>query len=274
MKKKLFIFLTFILLFFVISILLILIYLSSKLEVTQYTYSSSRVPESFDGFKIVQLSDIHCKSFGKDNQELIDQINALEPDIILITGDSIDAAHQDLTPLDNLFCGIKDIAPIYAISGNHEFEGNTPYDGLMALYSKYGIYNLDDQKVLFSKEADSIELVGIDGYNMKANWDHWFLERQNPEVFSILLNHYPGQITKLVQYRYDLLLCGHIHGGIIRIPKLGGLLGTDMTLFPEYDGGEYVMADTTMYVSRGIGDARIPRINNCPEIVCITLKHE
>lgn len=255
------------------GLLISLIFSSKKLEVTHYTYSSNRVPTSFDGYKIVQLSDIHCKSFGNDNQRLIDEINALEPDLILITGDSIDSSHQDLTPLENLFRGISGTAPIYAISGNHEYDENAPYDALMILYETYGIHNLDNQKVTITEGNESIQLVGIDGLNMKAYWDKWFLTQEDLDTFSILLNHYPEQIVYLAQYGYDIILSGHMHGGIIRIPKIGGVIGNKMKLFPTYDAGKYTAITTTMYVSRGLGDARIPRINNRPEIVCITLKH-
>lgn len=255
------------------GLLSLLIFSSKKLEVTHYTYSSNRVPASFDGYKIVHLSDIHCKSFGKNNQKLIDEINALEPDLILITGDSIDSSHQNLAPLENLFRGINGTAPVYAISGNHEYDENAPYDALMTLYDTYGIHNLDNQKITVTEGNESIQLVGIDGFNMKAYWDKWFLSREEDNTFSILLNHYPGQIVYLAQYGYDIILSGHMHGGIIRIPKLGGLIGNKLELFPTYDAGKYSALDTTMYVSRGLGDARIPRINNRPEIGCITLRH-
>lgn len=262
-----------VILVFLVLLLVLLILLSKPLEVTYFTYSSSRVPESFDEYRIVQLSDIHCKSFGKDNQKLIDQIKQLEPDLILITGDTIDAEHHDFTPLTNLFEGIQDIAPIYAISGNHEYDSGYPYQELKALYEIYGIYNLDDIEVGITRNADTIYLKGIDGINMKANWDTEFLTRKHPENFSILLDHYP-QLSKLVRYEYDIIFSGHIHGGIIRIPFLGGLFGNHKELFPKYDAGAYTAHNTTMYISRGLGDAKIPRINNRPEIVCVTLKCE
>ena len=151
------------------GILGFLILSSTKLAVTQYTYSSERVPASFDGYKIVQLSDIHCKSFGKDNQKLIDEINALEPDLILITGDSVDSSHQDLSPLENLFRGISNTAPIYVISGNHEFEKNAPYNAFLTLCDSYGIHNLDNQKVTITEGEESIQLVGIDGFNTRLS---------------------------------------------------------------------------------------------------------
>ena len=97
---------------------------------------------------------------------------------------------------------------------------------------------------------------------------------KNPDVFSILLNHYANQFPLLPQYGYDLILSGHIHGGIIRLPRIGGLIGNGGSLFPQYDAGSYKIGNSTMIVSRGIGDSVIPRINNNPEIVCITLKYQ
>lgn len=264
--------------FYILSILIIgivcigiCIKSSSKLSVTSYTYKNERVPESFDGYRIVHLSDLHCKSFGANNQVLIDSIADLAPDVILITGDSIDGTHQDLTPLDQLFAGIADIAPIYAISGNHEYDTGAPLSELYDLYSKYGITNLDNQETYLTRGDDIISVKGLDGNTMKAYWDKDFLTRENPDAFSILLNHYPGQLTSVLRYSYDMILAGHLHGGVIRLPFAGGLFGNKGDFFPDYSGGEYRLNHTTLYVSRGIGDTVIPRINNRPEVVCITL---
>ena len=253
-----------------IILLGILFFASSKLTTTYYNYESDRVPESFDGARIVQLSDIHCKRFGKDNEELIRTINAQDPDIILITGDCIDQNHHDLTPLEQLFAGIQDTAPIYAISGNHECDDPNLYGQLIALYNKYGITDLDDKEILWSKGGSSISIKGLGAFENKLNWDNDFMKRQDENVFSILLDHYP-QLNRLAWYGYDIILSGHVHGGVIRLPYVGGLIGNNGDFFPEYDGGEYKIGDSTMYVSRGLGSTVIPRINNNPEVVVITL---
>ena len=253
-----------------IILLGILIFASSKLTTTYYDYESERVPESFDGARIVQLSDIHCKNFGKNNEDLIRTVNELNPDIIFITGDSIDKKHHDLTPLDYLFAGIHNTAPIYAISGNHECVDVNLYRQLVALYNKYGITDLDDREILWSNGDSSILVKGLGAFENKINWDRDFLVRQNEDVFSILLDHYP-HLDRLSQFGYDIILSGHVHGGVIRLPLVGGLIGNSGELFPTYDGGEYKANYSTMYVSRGLGDTIIPRINNNPEIVVITL---
>lgn len=267
--KKMIISIIFVLIF--IPVLLILA--SSGLTTTHYSYESTRVSKDLDGLTIVHLSDIHCKNFGRNNEKLIDAINRLEPDIILITGDSIDIHHQDLTPLENLFAGICRTAPVYAISGNHECVDADLYAQLIALYNKYGITDLDDKEIIFTYGSDSISIKGIGAFENKNRWDNEFMLNKSPEMLSILLDHYP-LLDELGVFGYDMILSGHIHGGIIRLPILGGLFGNDRTLFPEYDSGQYTYARTTMYVSRGIGDTVIPRINNNPEIVCITLRHK
>lgn len=257
----------------ILCILLILIFLSADLTTTYYTYESERIPSDFNGLKIVQISDFHCKNFGKNNEKLINTIKELEPDIIFITGDSIDKFHQDLTPLENLFAGIHDIAPIYAISGNHETDDSNLYSQLIGLYAKYGIIDLDDKELVWSKGDSSIYLKGLGAFENKINWDDNFMENKHPEMFSIVLDHYP-QLYSLLIYKYDMILSGHIHGGVIRIPFVGGLLGNKGEFFPEFDGGRYDLIDSTMYVNRGLGDTMIPRINNNPEIICITLKRK
>lgn len=265
MKRKLLI-----IIFVIVILVLLLIYFSSKLKVTHYNFASERIPEDFDNYKIVHLSDLHCKNFGKNNSDLIKKINSLEPDLILITGDSIDKFHPDITPLENLFKGITDTAPIYSISGNHECDNHELYAQLLKLYQKYDITDLDDSELFISCKDSSIMLKGLSAFQNKLAWDKDFMENKYPETFSILLNHYP-QLYHLGQYEYDIILSGHIHGGVIRIPYLGGLINNDGSLFPEFDAGEFNYWKSTMYVSCGIGDTLIPRINNSPEIVCITL---
>ncbi len=261
---------------FIIVILLlaaigIMIYCSAGLTTTYYEYESSRIPSSFDGFRITVLSDIHCKSFGKNNEKMVEAIKAAEPDLILILGDSVDHWHRnDFSALVSLFSRISSIAPVYAISGNHECANPELYSQLCVLYKQYRIENLDDSEVIFSYQGDSIILKGLGAFENKVHWDKSFLINDHPEAFTILLDHYP-QLNRLASYGYDLLLSGHVHGGIIRLPILGGLIGNDRQLFPEYSAGQYQLLDTTMYVSRGIGNSAIPRINNNPEIVCITL---
>lgn len=268
MKKKYFIIPIFILL-----PLVILVAASAGLTTTCYTYESARIPEAFDGFRIVVLSDIHCKSFGKNNEKFIRTINDADPNLILILGDNVDSWHKnDLTPLDKLFAGIADTAPIYAVSGNHECANPQLYAQLLTLYEKYSITDLDDSELFFSYQNSSIVLKGLGAFDNKINWDKDFLTNHHPDTFTILLDHYP-QLNRLAAYGYDLILAGHVHGGVIRLPFLGGLIGNDRKLFPEYSEGAYQLFNTTMYVSRGIGDTAIPRINNNPEVVCITLRH-
>lgn len=255
----------------IVFLLLVLICLSSSLKTTYYEYQSERIPSDFDGLKIVQISDFHCKSFGKNNQKLIAAIKEAEPDLIFITGDNIDMFHKDLTPLENLFDGIHELAPIYAISGNHECDDPNLYSQLLGLYSKYGITDLDDKEIFLSQGNSSIVIKGLGAFENKINWDEHFMENKNPQLFSILLDHYP-ELDRLALREYDLILSGHIHGGVIRLPFVGGIIGNKGEFFPTYDGGRYDLVNSTMYVSCGLGDTLIPRINNNPEIVCITLK--
>lgn len=245
-----------------------------NLEVTHYEYASSKIPASFDGYRIAFLSDLHCKNFGKNNATLISKIRDMQPDIIVFTGDTVDEIHEDLSSLEALFQGIQDIAPVYSVTGNHEFtkegEETIQYKKLQDLYAAYNITDLDDKTVDLTRDDSVIKLVG---QKWRSKYIVQYIEPANTEYFNILLYHGSDFFDLIAPYDYDLVLSGHIHGGIIRLPFLGGLLGNTGEFFPKYNSGIYQNGLSTLISSRGLGDASIPRFNNRPELICITLKH-
>ncbi len=246
-----------------------------RLQVTEYIYKSSEIPSSFDQFKICQISDLHCKSFGENNRILLQKIKELSPDIVVLTGDIVDEDHQDLSSITDLFQGLKDLGiPAYYITGNHELEPAAlqQYEELQSLMNAYGVTDLDDQTETITIGDDAIQLTGGKWY---ARYIVQYLKPADPEGFHILLYHGADFFDLIDSYNYDLVLAGHIHGGLIRIPVLNiGLFGNLGDLFPKYSAGIYQndTKDCTMIVSRGLGDARIPRFYNRPELVCITLE--
>lgn len=246
-----------------------------RLETTEYVYENNEIPEAFDGFKICHISDLHCKSFGKNNETLLSAIKDMEPDIVVLTGDIVDEYHSDIKSVEHLLKGLKELGlPSYYVSGNHDldFEATGQYAELCSLMELYGITDLDNRTEVVTKDDDSVLLNGL-------KWYDWHAERQltpaDPEGLQILLYHGTDSFDAIKDYNYDLILAGHVHGGIIRIPFINkGILGPSIELFPKYTSGVYTndSGDCTMISSRGLGFSVIPRFYNRPELVCITLK--
>ena len=259
-----------------LPVLLLLVYLiigfNQKLQVTHYTYADSNLPVEFDGYKIVVISDLHCTSFGKKNTTLVSQIQKLEPDIVVLTGDIIDTVHSDYSALDNLLAGICPTFPVYAITGNHEFLSWTVQYLVKEISDKYGVIDLDNNTTTLYRGEASISLTGVAGdKDIQKSAD--LPEPTDESPFRILLYHYANRFDAVSEYGFNLVLSGHAHGGIIRLPFIGGILGNDEVLFPKYTAGIYHKNGSTMIVSRGLGNSNsIPRFYNRPELVCVTLK--
>lgn len=256
-------------------LLFVILGLNPTLQTTEYIYESAEIPASFDGYTICQISDLHCKSFGKNNQKLLTAIHDMNPDIIVLTGDIVDEDHDDLSSVEALFQGIQEAnIPCYYITGNHELEDDAivQYTELLRLIDEYNIINLDDKTEILTKGEDSISLTGGKWY---SRYIVNFLVPTVPEGFHILLYHGTDFFDLIKDYNYDLILSGHIHGGIIRLPFINkGLFGNSGEFMPEYVSGIYqdVKENCTMIASRGLGDAFLPRFYNRPELVRITLK--
>lgn len=233
----------------------------NPLTITDYDYISAKLPTSFDGYKIVMISDLHCASFGDKQIDLITKIQSCKPDLIVFTGDTTDSSHS-ITPLVDLLDGIKNIAPIYAITGNHDNYNKS----LRELYKTYGIPLLhSDMKVPISNATDTFYLYGA------AFYESILTSSLDTSAFNILLHHSSEAFAYTKVLGFDLILSGHSHGGIIRLPLIGGLIGNSGFL-PDYDYGVYTSGTSTMIASAGLGDAKVPRFHNPPEIVLITLR--
>ena len=248
-----------------------------RLVVSEYTLSSAHLPESFDGLRIVQLSDVHGETFGKDNARLLEKVRACAPDIIALTGDLVDD-DTDIDVVDTLLEGLTAIAPVYFVSGNHEWGGGD-LAGLRDALAKHGVAYLQNEYVLLEREGENIVLAGVEDPNA---WEDMLrpdkmvdiIREDRGEEFTILLGHRNYWVEEYPDLAVDFIFCGHAHGGIVRLPFLGGVLGTGFELFPDYVDGAFESGRYTMIVSRGLGDAPIPRFLNNPEIVCVTLKSE
>ena len=247
---------------------------SENLSLTEYAVTDADLPQSFRGFKIVQLSDLHGAQFGA---ELVDTVREQNPDIIALTGDFITTA-EDLPAVEDLVRELVSICDVYFISGNHDF-GSGEMSRLSDVLEKAGIKYLSNEYVLPEKERESIVLAGVEDPN---SWEDMMspeelaesMAAEHPDKFRILLAHRNDWCEKYPALPVDLILCGHGHGGIVRLPGVGGIFGAGRTLFPEYDAGLFHSGSYDMIVSRGLGNSvPIPRILNRPEIITVNLFH-
>ena len=245
------------------------------LEISRYEVASQKLPESFDGFKIVQLSDLHGAEFGEDGMELVDKVGSLEPDMIALTGDFV-TDEGDLAAVEKLAARLVKLCPVYFISGNHEFGSGLAIK-VRNILERAGVKYLSNEYLTINRGDDEILLGGVEdplAYADMLSPDE-LAQKMNdaaPDAFKILLGHRNYWMTEYPELPVDLIFCGHAHGGLIRIPGVGGLIGTDRRLFPDFDAGEYNNGRYTLIVSRGLGNSvSIPRIFNRPEIVCVEL---
>ena len=247
---------------------------------THYTVTSNRLPASFDHYKIVIVSDVHNAEFGVNNSWLIRQIKKESPDIIAITGDLVDSSKTDIEIAGKLVHQLVEIAPCYYVTGNHEAWLGSQYQELENILLDESVVTLHDNAVPLTKDHETIQLVGLDDPDFTdrdASIQASMLESKINSMnlsgsYCILLSHRPEAFDAYVTENMDLVLSGHAHGGQFRLPFVGGIIAPNQGLFPKYDAGMYSENNTTMIVSRGIGNSIIPvRFNNRPEIVSVEL---
>jgi len=262
---------------FLIVLLLIICIVSVSIAVINnsfrkpiYRLSYKNFPKEQDGFRIVFLTDFHDRFFSPDNQKPIEAVKSLKPDIIAFGGDMHTSENHDiwLSFVEKL----SEIAPIYAVDGNHEanIEPGEEYKHKLSKYVKY----LDGDSVSFGK----INISGV-------NWKHF--PKKKPQIcdgmFNICLMHDPLSFDE-VKKLPDLMLSGHVHGGCLRLPFIGAVFSpgygasvhdrfSRRYLFPKYSLGIYEKGDKKLVVSSGIGNTFIPFRLLRPEITVIELNN-
>ena len=271
-----------------IMIVLAVIYYFLQLNwisVTTHVIHLDDLPKQFDGYKIVQLSDLHNQEFGYENERLIERINQIKPDIIVMTGDMLTNTREVSTNGDVLIKLVESLNqqyPIYYVTGEHEeglyYEDRNKYqiDGTKEDYeeklSQLGVTVLNDEQVTITRQDATINVYGLKEHLSGDIQIDKRLGQSNKEEVTILLSHRPTYFDDYTKWGADLIFCGDTHGGMIRLPVIGGILSAE-GFFPEYDGGLFRKENSVMVVSRGLGNNPIPlRINNRPEIVEVILK--
>ncbi|HZK21457.1 MAG TPA: metallophosphoesterase [Oscillospiraceae bacterium] len=247
---------------------------NNDITVSNYEYKSDKINKALDGYKIVQISDLHNKQFGKGQSRLLTEIKALSPDIIVITGDIVDCRRTDINPALDFVTGAVKIAPVYYVSGNHEellslYDAKRLKDGIKQAGAKI----LINCAVNIEHGGESFCLLGVKDGSETDDLKQLLYTLDSPHNFKVLLAHKPQYLNSYSENSIDLVFSGHAHGGQARLPFIGGLIAPEQGLFPKYSAGEYVMDDTTMIVSRGLGNSIIPvRVSNRPDIVVVELK--
>ena len=257
---------------------------NTALELNTYTVTSSRLPQSFDGYRIAHVSDLHNAEMGEDNEKLLAMLREADPDMIAITGDLIDSRNTDVEIALQFVQEAMKIAPCYYVTGNHEARVNE-YEELKTGLISAGVIILEDVQTEISIEGETITLIGVNDPSFQT--DYLFGDSEtvmsskltelhtDRDGFTILLSHRPELFDTYADHDVDLVLSGHAHGGQFRLPFIGGVVAPNQGLFPEYDAGIYTEGNTSMLVSCGIGNSILPfRINNRPEVILIELQAE
>lgn len=262
----------------------ILIGLLPGIDVSKYKYESNKVPEAFDGFKILQISDLHCKEFGTDQAKLLKKIEAQKPDIIVLSGDMIDGYHDSIEPSVTFLMKLSKLEiPVFFVNGNHETDKSGFKKKFDEACEKYGVNVINDMKIELTRENETINLYGFDWCvpakyaDMPTENKKFVLPFEMPDTsaLNILINHNASVFPYIADIGFDLILAGHLHGGIIRLPFIGGLVNNNHSFGCKYEAGYDTIGTSTQITSRGMGDAiiAVPRFYNRPEIVVVTLKY-
>ncbi len=289
---------------FIILRLIIILLIWSMIEqklliLSKYDVTSKELPQAFHQTKFIILSDLHNCTFGRNNKRLIKRIHAISPEFIVIAGDMIDK--KELCHRGNTFSVLEHLTKqyqIYYAYGNHEQSMEVPCDPKNSYNDKQyeswvifkkrlrdlGVIFLDNKSAYLRKEGDEIRITGLSldkkyfEHGKKPDMEEGYLKhkigKKKTGMFSLLIAHHPAYFKEYADWGADLTIAGHYHGGLVRIPGIGGMVSPQVKLFPKYSGGLFFHETKQMIVSRGLGShSLMPRLFNIPEIVVVTMKY-
>ncbi len=235
-------------------------------------------------FTIAQVSDLHNAEFGGGNGELLTILEEAEPDLIAITGDLIDSRRTDPAPALAFLEGAVELAPVCYVTGNHEFRAYDAYQDLKSQMEELGVIVLENESMVL--EEVPLRVIGLDDPSFGVRSDPSATPEQilqgaltalapqagEEDLRTVLLAHRPEYVELYAQHGADLVLSGHAHGGQVRLPGVGGLYAPGQGFLPAYTSGLYQIGETSLVVSRGLGNSLFPlRVNNRPEVVLVEL---
>ena len=254
----------------------LLVFLLCSLPILQTTYHTIETKKVNDEIKIVVLADFHSSQYGKNQSDLVNEIKAQNPDLILMPGDIVDDV-RDKKPCTVLFNQLKTVAPMYYIYGNHEMKWNVKQEITDFLLS-FGVNIVNNTYLDVKVKNTTLRIFGLQDPQDKIPPDTWLkainvFSNQVDDKYAILLSHRPTFVEEYKKTNFDLILCGHAHGGQWRFPwSEQGIFCSDEGLFPKYTSGRFNLGNPTMLVSRGLCKNFVPRFFNRPEILSVTIK--
>ena len=254
------------------------LYYRTHYTINFYQETSKKVSGNI---RIAVISDIHNREYGENNEVLISDLQALKPDLILFLGDIVTRDEDNYQPMLHLVSALSGVAPCYGVLGNHESE-RIYYGGDKALPERFeaaGLNLLRNSREDIRIGEDTVQLIGVEGtsYGFEEYGGRKFMEKTeiDPSSYCILMAHIPILFEpQLSGYDFDLGLAGHVHGGHVKLPLLGGLYSDEEGFFPRFSAGKTVLSkQQTLIISAGLGDSKPfpPRINNMPELVVIDI---
>lgn len=272
----------------VIVLLWIMLYDSTRFVVVKHTIRAKQIKKPY---RAVVLADLHNKQFGKNNALLLKAIEEQEPDGIFIAGDIL-TAHpgKSMQVAIDLVTALAGRYPIFYGNGNHEHRLKLypqTYGDMAKEYgealAKAGVQPLVNAHQVLKEHNISIYGAEIDRYyykrftvpNMDEDYLRKLLGEPKEEEYTVLLAHNPDFFPNYAAWGADLVLSGHVHGGMVRIPGWKGVVSPNVRLFPKYDGGKFTEGKSTMILSRGLGMHTIPvRLFNPGELIVINFEEE
>lgn len=274
--------------------------MSNRISISNYIYSSPKINSDFEGCKIAVLSDLHANEVGEGNSLILENIREINPDFIITAGDMVSDNAKNMHITYELLKTLSNSYEIYYGCGNHELKlavnpvTKAKYRQYRKALRRIGVHYLNNKSCHICRGESKISVTGV---NISRKYYKKFGKRNMPDSYldrlvspagncggdgdglSILIAHNPLYFEKYAKWGADIVLSGHVHGGIMVLPFLGGVISPALELFPKYDFGEFSMNvgkkghTSTMYLSRGLGAHTIPiRINNRPEIMVVELK--
>lgn len=270
-----------VILFFILLITVYLIADQYIIVTTNYTLKSDKINGKIT---IAMISDLHNMNFG-NNEIVAKKISEAEPDVIFVLGDIVDERTNDLTPALTVMNSLTEVADTYFIFGNHD-RLCEQYDEFIDTIGNSGVTVLDDEAVQTTKNGNSVTILGLTSYFEGKDYVSLMGQLCENDDYKILLCHYPEytpwffEKDKYYEYDFDLMLSGHTHGGVVKLPFIGGIIAPSQGLFPEYVYGDYNVDKGNknpyhMIITSGLGeDKRMIRVNNFPEIAVVTIEGE
>ncbi len=275
------------------ALMIVYLWIENKnMVVTNYLLEQKKVPDNFHNMRFVCITDLHYNQYGKDNAKLLKAIHECKPDAVLIAGDLVVTAKPNKSPIAYHFLSeLTKRYSVYYAPGNHELKwqhgigcSKEFYQTFLEKLKELGVCYLNNESITLKKGSDTLIIRGLSlplrffakgrhKTEIKANEIEALIGKTKEDAYEILLAHIPDYFEAYAEYGADFILSGHVHGGIMKLPYLGGVISPRYELFPKYDSGIFKKGRTVMFLSRGLGTHTIPvRVFNRPELLCVEIR--